>query len=127
MTQIDLKNENILVTGASTGIGKEVARYLMKMGARVAVHYHSNKKSAEELVSEYKQTGSEIFKADLELESEAIGLFQNVIESFGTINTIILNAAVSLEHSTNEPVDDWLRTWKKTLDINLKSADKYLF
>ena len=50
MTNIDLSNKQILLTGASDGIGKGMADYLMKMGARVAVHYNTHKDSAESLV-----------------------------------------------------------------------------
>ena len=65
MTHIDLNNKKVLVTGASQGIGKEIADYLMKMGAQVAVHYNSNKEAAESLVSLYEETKSMAFKADL--------------------------------------------------------------
>ncbi|MEN8124861.1 MAG: SDR family NAD(P)-dependent oxidoreductase [Bacteroidota bacterium] len=47
ITNIDLTDKKILLTGASDGIGKGIANYLMKMGAEVAVHYNSNKNSAE--------------------------------------------------------------------------------
>ena len=43
MTQIDVSDKVILVTGASKGIGKAIADYLMQNGAKVAVHYNSDK------------------------------------------------------------------------------------
>ena len=46
---IDLSRINILLTGASQGIGKTTANYLMTLGARVAVHYNRNEKAAEKL------------------------------------------------------------------------------
>ena len=122
MTHIDLSDKTILLTGASIGIGKGVADYLMKMGARVAVHYNTNKASAESLVSNYKKTDSKSFKADLSYEEEVYTLFDDVKTHFGKIDVIILNAGVFLPHSTKETTKDWLAVWKKTLDINLNSV-----
>jgi len=122
MTQIDLKGKNILLTGASKGIGKAVAIYLMQMGARVALHYNTNKKAAEMLIASENPTDSKIFKADLNIESEAINLFENVKASFGTIDVIILNAGVFIEHSTDQPLEDWYSIWKKTIQINLNAV-----
>lgn len=122
MTHIDLNNKKILLTGASNGIGKEAASYLMKMGARVAVHYNTSKDSAETLVANYKETNSKLFKADLNVESEVLGLFKAVEDEFKIIDVIILNAGVFIQHSTNQDVEDWLRVWKKTIDINLNAV-----
>ena len=122
MTSIDLKGKSILVTGASRGIGKECARYLLEMGARVALHYNANKKSAKELLSSYESTNSKIYKADLEIESEVIELIKEVIKEFGKLDAIVLNAGVSLEHSIDDPLESWLSTWNKTLKINLTSV-----
>lgn len=122
MTNIDLTDKKILLTGASEGIGKAAADYLMKMGARVAVHYNTNKRSAELLVSNYKKTLSKAFRADLSKEEEVFKLFKEVKEHFGIIDVIIINAGVFLPHSTNEPTKNWLSVWKKTIDINLNSV-----
>ncbi len=122
MTHIDLSDKKILLTGASDGIGKGVANYLMKMGARVAVHYNTNKESAESLVFNHKKTNSKSFKADLSNEEEVYTLFRDVLKEFAKIDIIILNAGVFLPHSTKETTKDWLSVWKKTMDINLNSV-----
>jgi len=122
MSHIDLSDKKILLTGASDGIGKGVANYLMKMGARVAVHYNTNKDSAESLVFNNKKTNSKPFKADLSNEEEVHTLFRDVTKEFGKIDVIILNAGVFLPHSTEETTKDWLSVWKKTMDINLNSV-----
>jgi len=121
MTHIDLSGKRILLTGASDGIGKGVAEYLMKMGAIVAIHYNRNKTSAETLANTYNN-GSQIFQANLEHETEVIQLFKEVKSTFGKIDAIVLNAGVFLEHSTTQNTENWLSTWKKTLDINLTST-----
>ncbi len=122
MLHIDLKDKTIMITGASDGIGKSVAEFLMKMGARVAVHYNSNKISAEALVSKYPDTDSQSFKADLSKESQVYKLFDDVINSFGKLDVIILNAAVFLEHTIAQSTDDWFAVWKNTIDVNLNAV-----
>ena len=122
MTNIDLSNKQILLTGASDGIGKGTADYLMKMGARVAVHYNTHKNSAESLVLKYNTTNSKVFKADLSKEEEVFKLFKDVKEQFNTIDIIIFNAGVFIPHSTSSNTEDWLTVWKKTIDINLNAV-----
>lgn len=121
MTQIDLTDKTILITGASDGIGRGVADYIMQMGAKVAVHYNRNQEAAEALVDKHKN-GSKVFQADLSNEKEGFSLFERVEAHFGGIDVIILNAGVFLSHSTNLDTQDWLAVWKKTIAINLNAV-----
>ena len=121
MTTIDLKNKTILLTGASDGIGRGVADYLMRMGAKLAVHYNSNKAAAEALVAKY-QNGSKTFQADLSEEAAVFQLFEAVEAHFDKIDVVILNAGVFLAHSTHLDTNEWLRVWKQTMAINLDAV-----
>ena len=116
---IELKGINILVTGASRGIGRGIAEALGKSGATVAVHYNRNKASAELLA---KQIGnkSRTFQANLEIADECTRLFQDVIESFGHLDVLINNAGI-FQMSPLES-KDWNKDWNKTIDINLKAT-----
>lgn len=122
MFQIDLKDESILVTGASDGIGKEIARMLIKNGARVAIHYNKNRESASELVQEDSTGKSQLFQADLSKTDEALRLWNEVLERFGRVDSFVLNAGVYLEHGIEENDAEWLGTWSRTLAINLDAA-----
>ena len=117
----DLQGINVLVTGASNGIGKAIATHLIQNGARVAVHYNTNKLAAEQVISACKND-SKTYCANLEVEAEVIKLFKDVQEDFGKIDAMILNAGVFLEHSTELPIQDWLKIWKRTLAINLDAV-----
>ncbi len=122
MIDIDLKGKTILVTGASMGIGKSTAEFLMKMGARVAVHYHNNLTSAKAIVNKYQNTRSQVFKANLSEEKEVYALFENVRKEFEKVDVIILNAGVFLSHTTRQSTEDWFSVWKKTMNINLNAV-----
>jgi len=121
MTKIDLTGKAILLTGASDGIGKGLAEYLLKMGARVALHYNTNSVSAETLAIEYLDT-AKTFQADLSLEKEVFSLFERVAAHFGKIGTIILNAGVFIPHFSSLDTKEWLKVWKKTMSVNLDSV-----
>lgn len=118
---IHVTDKTIVLTGASDGIGKGLATYLLEMGAKVAVHYNSNVASAEALVSKYPET-AKAFQADLSQENETIAFFEAVIAHFGKIDVVLLNAGVFLAHSSKLDTKDWLAVWKKTMAVNLDAV-----
>jgi len=122
MIQIDLSQQHILVTGASDGIGREIALFLMEMGAKVAIHYHKNKASAEEMVGMYPETDSQIFKADFADPSAPVELWNTLIKEFKRIDAIVLNAGVFMKQPADGALQDWFGIWKKTMSINLDAA-----
>ena len=119
---MNLTDQNILVTGASNGIGKEIAYFLMKNNANVAVHYNTNKNTAVELISEFPKTNSKIFQADLSDQEQCIGLWHQVSSHFSRVDSIVLNAGIFMEHKIEDPIDSWLEIWKQTMNVNLNAV-----
>lgn len=116
--QIDLKGQNILVTGASRGIGKAIAIGLAKAGARVAVHYNRNPEPANALVKEIGN-GAVAFGADLNDAAACTQLFQEVAKKFGKVDSLVNNAGIGIKSRLNDTDKDWLDAWQQTLNVNL--------
>jgi NAD(P)-dependent dehydrogenase (short-subunit alcohol dehydrogenase family) len=86
----------ILVTGASGGIGAEVARLASARGVPVAVHYLRNKKAAEVLVTEIVSSGGRAvaIQADLGREQDVVRLFDTPARELGPITGLVNSAGV---------------------------------
>ena len=119
---MDLKGQNILVTGASRGIGRAIARELLQQGGRVVVHYHSAGEEARQLVSEFPSGRSLAIGADLSQTQEAVRLFRESQDFLGSLQTVVINAGIFTPHPVREPLAAWWETWRKTLSVNLDAA-----
>lgn len=120
---MNFTNQVVLVTGASRGIGRAVARQFAANGAHVAVHYNSNQKAADETLAALPGSGHIIVQADL-ADAEAVErMVRTVIEAMGGLHVLVNNAGIYEEHKIAE-VDYafWQTSWLKTLQTNLLGA-----
>ena len=90
---LSLDGCNALVTGASSGLGTFLAEALDAAGASVAIHYHDNKRGAEELASRLSNP-SIVIQAKLSDLKDASRLFKEASEALGPLD------AVSYTHLT---------------------------
>jgi len=109
-----------LVTGASRGIGRQVAKVLAEDGVRVAVHYGANRAMAEETLATLAGTGHVLLQADLADEAQAAGLADRAAAALGGLDILVNNAGIFREHPVRE-VDaaTWAARWKEILAVNL--------
>ena len=118
---IDLTGMNILVTGASGGIGKCIAQDLGGSGATVAVHYNRSAVNAETLARKLGR-GAKAFQADLSNPEECFSLFVDVLDAFEKIDVLVNNAGMIMNSPFDMPADEWLSYWNSTIMVNLTAA-----
>jgi len=116
-----LQGKIAIITGASRGIGKSIAKSFIAQGATVAFTYHSSDEKAKELEKELTANGGKAkgFKSDASKMSDAESLIKQVLEDFGTIDIVVNNAGIT---------DDTLlirmseEQWDRVINVNLKSC-----
>ncbi len=91
-----VKDKVVIVTGASKGIGKEIAILLAKNGAKVVVNYSNSEKEANAVVNIIQKNNGEAFsfKADVSNKKEVISLFDKTITTFGKVDVLVNNAGI---------------------------------
>ncbi len=117
---MDFSNKNIIVTGASGGIGRAIAAQFAERGGRVIVHYFSNREAAVELAESLPGNGHLAMAADLGDPVQAEQLVSRAVEAFGTIDILVNNAGIYEEHPILKMTyDEWRSTWDRVLKTNL--------
>jgi 3-oxoacyl-[acyl-carrier protein] reductase len=116
----DLSGQTVLVTGASRGIGAALAQGFAEQGATVAVHYHSDRKSAEHVLGSLKGGPHLLVQADLADPETPGPLVERVVAESGRIDVVVNNAGVWEFHPIAEvDFDKWRNSWEKTIGANL--------
>lgn len=119
--QINLKNKNILITGASRGIGKSIAELLVACGANVALQYNQNKNRADK-VKKILGPKATFYQCDFSDGLEVGSFFNKVEKDFKKIDVIINNAGVAINSNPAKDDISWINDWLQTMDINLNSV-----
>jgi NAD(P)-dependent dehydrogenase (short-subunit alcohol dehydrogenase family) len=89
-------------------------------GARVAVHYATNRTAAEEVLKGLPGDGHVTIAADLGDPASVEALADGVFDRFGRLDALVNNAGVFELHSPTEvSFDEWKRAWDRTLAVNL--------
>ena len=113
--------KNVLITGASGGIGEAVARaFAQKKIYRICLHANKNPDSVRALAEEFKQNGvdAECFIADLRSLNEIEKMFSEISAFCGGVDVLVNNAGTSLIKPFNDTSD---AEWDEIFAVNVKA------
>lgn len=111
---MNFENKVALVTGGTSGIGKEIAKQLLINGARVIINYAHNEENYEKTKKEFEKYKDKVIyiKADISNEDEVVKMFEQIEK----LDYLINNAGTNID-SYIETFD--IEDFRRVLDVNL--------
>lgn len=119
-----LKNKTVVVTGGGTGIGLGITKCCLDAGASVMMAQR-RVEIAQEEAARFKETGfaAEAFRCDVSRRDEVVGLINQTVDTFGSVDVMINNAALTGQAAACRPfMEETDEHWRQVLDINLTGA-----
>ena len=115
------KPKVVIITGASKGIGREIASRLSRIGYIVIANYNKSEKEAMQLKKELEDEGRyiDIFKADVSKQNKCKELVEYTIKKYKKIDILINNAGIDKIQLLQEVTRN---DWEEIIDTNLYSA-----
>lgn len=110
-----LSDAKVLVTGGSTGIGRDIARVLIEQGARVAI----SARHKDKLLETANEIGATAIPGDVSIEADAVRMVRETIKAFGECNVLVNNAGIGdFAPLIDITADQMRRVW----DVNVLGA-----
>ncbi|MEH7353078.1 3-oxoacyl-[acyl-carrier-protein] reductase [Neobacillus drentensis] len=118
---MNLTGKAVLVTGASRGIGREIALELARQGANVAVNFSGSEAKANEVVDEIKTLGRDAFSVKCNVaNAEEVGeMVKAAIDRFGKLDILVNNAGITKDNLLMRMKEE---EWDDVININLKGV-----
>ncbi|MFE8695217.1 3-oxoacyl-[acyl-carrier-protein] reductase [Cytobacillus sp. FJAT-53684] len=116
-----LKGKVSIVTGASRGIGREIALELARQGADVVVNYSGSEERAHKVVAEIKELGGHAIavQCDVSNSESVAAMVKATIETFGKLDILVNNAGITKDNLLMRMKEE---EWDDVININLKGV-----
>ncbi|MCJ1907215.1 3-oxoacyl-[acyl-carrier-protein] reductase [Planococcus ruber] len=116
-----LAGKTAIVTGASRGIGAEIARRFSEAGAKVVVNYSGSQEKAEAVVADIRANGGEAIavKANVSDSDAVKAMIEETMKAFGSIDVLVNNAGITRDNLMMRMKDD---EWDDVINTNLKGV-----
>tara|TARA_B110000090_G_scaffold117869_1_gene131227 strand:- start:19 stop:765 length:747 start_codon:yes stop_codon:yes gene_type:complete len=116
-----LEAKTVIITGASRGIGRGIAKVFAKQGANIAFTYRSSDEKAKALEDELSANGCKVkgYKSDASNFEAAQQLAVDVLEEFGSIDVLVNNAGVTKDGLLMRMSEN---DFDSVMNINMKSV-----
>ena len=116
-----LNNKNAVITGATRGIGREIAITLAKNGANIAINYRKENEDLSSLINELKELGVKVFtrKCDVSNVGEVDEFIKEAKESLGSIDILVNNAGITKDGLILRMKEE---DFDSVIDVNLKGV-----
>jgi pteridine reductase len=111
---MDIRGKVALVTGSGKRIGREIALELSRRGARLAVHYRSSAKEAQEIAG----PGDAVFQAELTNDNAVENMFRQIETKFGGVDILVNSASVFAPATADGATPEH---WDSQMDTNAKA------
>ena len=118
---INFQGQNVIVTGATRGIGKAISTSFLQCGARVIGVYGGNVAAAEEFNNEMGELGNNLFlyQCDISNQKKVTSLYKSIEDQFDTLDVLINNAGIRRD-SVLALMD--IKDWQRVIDVNLTGS-----
>jgi len=120
--QLGFKDQVVLVTGASSGIGAASAQGFASLGARTVLHYNSNEhgvRTTQRSIEEAGGTAATV-RADLTSSEAAAGMVDQVVQEHGRVDVLVNNAGDIVRRARVEELTD--DEFRRVIDLNLTAV-----
>ena len=116
-----LTGKKALITGATKGIGRAIAKRLATAGADIACTYLHNTQQAHTLLQELQATGARayVYQNDAADHNTVQTLVEKVVADLDGLDILVNNAGITQDHLLLRMHE---QAWDKVLQVNLKSA-----
>jgi 3-oxoacyl-[acyl-carrier protein] reductase len=117
----EFEGKSVIITGASRGVGRDIAINLGALGANVVINYANSGEAATRVADTVKESGgkSVLCRADVSQRADVDQLFSTALEAFNRVDILVNNAGINIDAPLLELREE---DWDTVVDVNLKGV-----